>query len=30
MNVGFLGYLGFFDCFTVNLDGRRGVFEIED
>jgi len=25
MNVGFLGYLGFFDRFTVNLDGRRRV-----
>jgi hypothetical protein len=30
MNVGFLGYLGFFDRFTVNLDARRGVFEIAD
>jgi hypothetical protein len=30
MNVIFLDYLGFFDRFTMNLDGRRGVFEVED
>jgi hypothetical protein len=30
MNVEFLVYLGFFARFAVNLDGRRGVFEIED
>jgi hypothetical protein len=30
MNVGFLGFLGFFDRFFVALDGPHGVFGIED